>query len=260
LSIIAGLRRERDVAVQAAKAAGRVLLDWQGRFSVSKKGVNDVVTEADHAAQEAIRQMLERHFPQDGFVGEEAGADLRLDAARRWVVDPLDGTTNYVHGFPFFCTSIALEAGGKPVVGVIFDPVRQECFAAAEGLGAECNGAPLRTSKTVDLHDALLFGGLPADMRTNRKPLEVFLALGAKGYSVRRLGSAALALAYVAAGRAEAFFAHKVEAWDVAAGAALVQEAGGQTTHVDGSPYRTSRGDILADNGLLHAEMLAELR
>src|SRR5262245_44069741 len=191
--MIASLRQERDVAVQAAKAAGRVLLDWQGRFSIRRKGANDVVTEADQAAQDAIFKAIERRFPKDGFVGEEGG-NVRTDAKRRWIVDPLDGTSNYVHGMPFFCVSIALEVDGQPVVGVVYDPVRNECFAASAGEGADCNGVPIHASTIAVLDDALICGGMPADVRANQESTRAFVSLAQRTYAVRRLGSAALAL------------------------------------------------------------------
>jgi myo-inositol-1(or 4)-monophosphatase len=242
---------EREWAANAARAGGRLLLDWQGRFSVRRKGVNDFVTEADHAAQDAIQKMLERRFPGDDFLGEESAAPPRR-SGRRWIVDPLDGTTNYVHGFPFFCTSVALEAEGHFVAGAIYDPVRNECFSAALGQGADCNGAPLSVSTIDSLDDAVLCAGFPADLRADRAPLDAFVKFAERSYAVRRMGSAALAAVYVAAARVDAFWAHHVSPWDVGAAAVIVREAGGLASHFNRSPYTASAPDILATNGLLH--------
>jgi myo-inositol-1(or 4)-monophosphatase len=244
---------ERELAASAARAGGKLLLEWRGRFSVRRKGVNDVVTEADHAAQDAIQQLIERRFPNDDFLGEESDARPRR-SQRRWIVDPLDGTTNYVHGFPFFCTSVAFEADGKFVAGAVYDPVRNECFSAALGAGADCNGAPLLVSTVDDLDDALICAGFPADVRTNREPVESFVRFSERSYAVRRLGSAALGVAYVAAGRFDVFWSHRVSPWDVGASAVIVREAGGLVSHFDGRPYAAEAYDLLATNGLLHAK------
>jgi myo-inositol-1(or 4)-monophosphatase len=250
---------ERELAAAAARVGGRILLDWQGRFSIRRKGVNDVVTEADHAAQDAVQKMIERRFPGDDFLGEESTAAPRR-SGRRWIVDPLDGTTNYVHGFPFFCTSVAFEVDGQFVAGAICDPVRNECFSAALGQGADCNGAPLHVSTIADLDDAMLCAGFPADLRSDRGPLDAFVAFAEKSYAVRRLGSAALAAAYVAAGRVDAFWAHRVSSWDVGAAVVIVREAGGVASHFNQSPYTAEAPDLLASNGLLHAAVLESVR
>ena len=217
-----------------------------------RKGINDVVTEADYAAQDAVQKMIERRFPDDDFLGEESTAKPRR-SRRRWVVDPLDGTTNYVHGFPFFCTSVAFEAEGQFVAGAIYDPVRNECFSAALGQGADCNGTPLHVSSIDSFDDAILCAGFPADLRSNREPIEVFARFAESSYAVRRLGSAALAVAYVAAGKADAFWAHNVAPWDVGAGVVLVREAGGVASHFNGKPYGAEAADLVATNGLIHA-------
>jgi myo-inositol-1(or 4)-monophosphatase len=246
---------EREVAAAAAKAGGRILLDWRGRFSVKRKGVNDVVTEADHAAEDAVRQMIERRFPDYDFLGEESVAKPRR-SKRRWIVDPLDGTSNYVHGFPFFCTSVAFESEGRFVAGAIYDPVRNECYSAALGQGADCNGSPLAVSAIDSMDDALICIGFPADLRTFREPVDAFVKFSERSYAVRRLGSAALGTVYVAAGKFDSFWSHKVSPWDVAAAAVIVREAGGQATHFNGSPYIADAPDLLATNGLLHAAHL----
>jgi myo-inositol-1(or 4)-monophosphatase len=257
-TMVENWRQERDVAVLAAKSAGKVLLDWQGRFTISKKGANDVVTEADHAAQETIFRTIERRFPSDGFIGEENGG-ARPEARRRWIVDPLDGTSNYVHGIPLFAVSIGLEVDGELVVGVVHDPVRNECFSAGKGLGAELNGSRIQSSSIVSLEDALICGGMPSDVAAHRESVTAFVGLAMKSLAVRRLGSAALALAYVASGRAEVFFSHDVKPWDVAGGVVLIRESGGLVTHLQNEPYSLRRGDILATNGLTHADMVQSI-
>jgi myo-inositol-1(or 4)-monophosphatase len=252
VTMTASYSTERELAAQAARAGGRLLLEWQGRFSIRRKGINDLVTEADHAAQDVIQKLIERRFPDDDFLGEESTAKPRR-SKRRWIVDPLDGTTNYVHGFPFFCTSVAFEAEGQFVAGAIYDPVRNECYSAALGQGADCNGTPLHVSSIDSLDDALLCAGFPADLRTNHDPIDVFAKVAERSYAVRRLGSAALAVAYVAAGKGDAFWAHQVSPWDVGAGVVLVREAGGSATHFNGTPYIAEAGDLIVTNGLLHA-------
>jgi myo-inositol-1(or 4)-monophosphatase len=246
---------EREAAVLAARKAGSLLQEWSGRISVRVKGINDLVTEADHASQEAIREYLGRRFPRDGFLGEEGCGTRDPNVERSWVVDPLDGTTNYVHGFPFFCVSIGLEVGGRLVVGVIYDPVRQECFAASECGGATCNDLPMQVSPTGALHDALLCGGVPADPGMHRTALAEFVNLSKRARSVRRMGSAALSLAYVAAGRLDGFWHTSLHPWDAAAGAMIVAEAGGRVTNTRSNSYDLYLPVIVASNGLIHASL-----
>lgn len=249
---------EREAAIAAARSAGQVLVDWAGRFSVRSKGKNDLVTEADHAAQETIRQALVRRFPSDGFLGEE-GLDQGSDASRRWIIDPLDGTTNYVHGFPFFCVSMALESEGQLVVGVILDPIRKECFAAAAGGGAYLNSTSIQVSTTRQLGDSLVCVGLPADLTTDRHPVEAVLRVSMKSRSLRRMGSAALSLAYVAAGRLDGYWAHSINSWDAAAGVVLIREAGGQVGPLTGSEYNHHERSLVASNGLIQEELRREI-
>lgn len=246
---------ERDAATQAARRAGSTLLDWSGKISVRVKGINDLVTEADHAAQEVLRDFLGRRFPRDGFLAEEGEGRVNPEAERCWIVDPLDGTTNYVHGFPFYCVSIGLEVKGKVVVGVVHDPVRNESFVAAAGGGATRNDTPLRVSATEGAGDALVCGGVPADPERARRSLEEFTRLSGTARSVRRMGSAALALAYVAAGRMDGYWHTALHPWDAAAGALLVLEAGGRVTNLDQPGYDVYRPDIVASNGLIHDEL-----
>ena len=256
---VSAWQSEQDTAIGAAREAGRILLERAGRFCVRKKAVNDLVTDVDHAAQDAIRDRLGRQFPSDGFLGEE-GADLRgPQAPRRWIVDPLDGTTNYVHGLPFFCVSIALEVDGQIVVGVVYDPVRRESFCAVAGGPATCNRAPIHVSSVPGLADALLAGGLPTDISKDPAPAKMLTYLSGRAQAVRRLGSAALSLAYVAAGRLDGFWSGSLNPWDAAAGILLIRQAGGMATNYDRSPHDLYTPDLAASNGLIHSALTEEI-
>jgi myo-inositol-1(or 4)-monophosphatase len=220
----------------AARAGGRVLAAWLGRFAVTLKSARDFVTDADFAAQREIRGRLAAEFPQDGFVGEEAdegrsqppfGQPGHAGAGRRWIVDPLDGTTNYVHGFPAYCVSVALADGDDLVVGAIYDPVRDECFTARRGAGAWLDGRPIRTPVVTDPAEALTAFSLPPRVAAGSPAIADFVAIVPHVHSVRRTGSTALNLAYLACGRLHAFWARQVACWDVAAGFLILREAGG---------------------------------
>lgn len=255
------LRERLPAAQAAARAAARVLLDYQTRHGVRSKGHNDFVTEADEAAQAAAAAVLQAAFPHDRFLGEEqqAGhADVDAFGPPTWVVDPLDGTTNYIHGLPIFVVSIGLAAQQRPQVGVIYDPVRDEMFSAARGLGAESQGKPLRVSATAGLADALLATGFPASMAGQEHLNQAWRSFALRCRGLRRTGSTAFNLAHVAAGHFDAFYAHHIHAWDVAAGLALVEAAGGRVTTRDGRPYRLGSADLLlVSNGHVHDELVA---
>ena len=247
---------EREAAIQAARQGGEVLAQWAGRFTTQTKGLNDLVTEADVAVQAAISDTLLRKFPGDDFLGEEGYADeTKLKASRRWIVDPIDGTTNFIHSCPFYCISIALEVDGELVVGVIYDPNRKEMFAAAKGQGATCNGSRLQVSTSARLADSLINLGLPANPESMPESLEAFVRLSGKSRAIRRLGSAALASVYVAAGRLDGFLSHTIQPWDIAAAALLVREAGGRVTNLRSSQYNLYTRNILVTNGLIHEEL-----
>jgi myo-inositol-1(or 4)-monophosphatase len=221
---------------QAARAGGQALLSWIGRFEVREKGPSDLVTQADCASQEAIRQVLLTAFPQHAFISEEEEGQLDPSAEYCWVVDPLDGTTNYVHQLPHYAVSVALLNRGRPIAGVVFDPVHDECFTAAKGRGAYVNGRPIHASRVRDLSQALVAASFSAKVEAGSLEIDQFLAALLACQSVRRTGSAALNLSYVAAGRLDAFWALSTKAWDVAAGVLLVEEAGGVVTRLDGDP------------------------
>jgi myo-inositol-1(or 4)-monophosphatase len=195
------------------------------------------VTEADLASQEAVREIIQASFPQHDFVSEEGEAPMGLDGEYCWVVDPLDGTTNYVHQIPHYAVSLALLQRGRPIVGVIFDPVNRECFTAVKGQGAKLNGQPIRTSGVTELSQAVIAASFSARVDFPSPEIDQFVAAVKGTQGVRRTGSAALNLCYVAAGRFDAFWALSTKAWDVAAGVLLVEEAGGVVTRIDGSPF-----------------------
>jgi myo-inositol-1(or 4)-monophosphatase len=253
-----------DFAIQTAREAGRVLAEKFGRaIRVSNKGDIDLVTEADIASERLIVERIRSYHPRHAILTEESGDVVALgdvDSEYKWIIDPLDGTTNYAHGYPVFCVSIALEHEGRVVVGVVYDPTRDELFAAERGGGATLNGRSLRVSETSELNDALLCTGFPYDVRDRGDFARHFRNFIMRAQSVRRDGAAALDLAYVAAGRFDAFYEEGLRPWDVAAGVLLVEEAGGRVTHYDGSPFRVYTPPIAASNGLIHEAMLDVLR
>ena len=253
-----------DFAVQTALEAGRVLADKFGRaLQVSNKGDIDLVTEADLAAERLIVERIRSYHPRHAILTEESGDVAEAggrDSEYKWIIDPLDGTTNYAHGYPVFCVSVALEHDGRVVVGAVYDPSRDEMFAAERGGGATLNGRPLRVSETVELNRALVCTGFPYDVRERGDFARHFRAFIMQAQSVRRDGAAALDLAYVAAGRFDGFWEEGLRPWDVAAGVLLVEEAGGRVTHYDGSPFRVYTPPIAASNGLVHDAMLSVLQ
>ena len=252
-----------EAACAAARRGADVLEEWRHRFRVREKGRADLVTEADVGSQKAVFSYLHERFPDHAFLGEEEGAARDRPAAGApptWIVDPLDGTTNYVHDCPLYCVSIGLEAAGELVVGVVLDPRHEELFAAAKGKGATLNRRPLRTSTAARLEDSLLATGFPADMTGQERTLGWWARLSQRAQSLRRTGSTALNLAWLAAGRYDGYWAFDNHSWDVAGGVVLVREAGGVVTNVDGSAYDAHTPDCLASNGPLHPVLLEALR
>jgi myo-inositol-1(or 4)-monophosphatase len=249
---------------RAARAAGTVLLQWRGRFSVREKGPADLVTEADVAAQNVIRKLLHAEFPQIDFVGEESPAEEQAraqNAPLRWIVDPLDGTTNYVHGLPGWCVSIALAEGESLLAGCVFDPISDDLYLAAAGEGAHCNGVRLHTSDNTTLGQSLVAMSFPATASRQSPEIECFLEMLPHIQAFRRLGSAALNLCHIAAGQIDANWAASVNSWDVAAGILLVREAGGVVTGLRGEPYRLAERHLAAAaNSTLHEAFTSILR
>lgn len=243
-------------AEEAARAAGDVLRSWSERFTVSEKGPADLVTEADLAAQTAIVQILQPRFPAHGFLGEEGLSRAAAGSDYRWVIDPLDGTSNYVHRFPYFAVSIGLQQGTELQVGVIYDPTRDEMFAAARGEGATMNGRPLKVSRFERLSDAMVIASFPPGVTADSQPIRRFLAVLPFAQTIHRSGSSALNLAYIAAGRLDGYWSTSLKPWDMAAGALIVAEAGGRITRMDCSPLDLEIPDLLATNGTsMHDEL-----
>lgn len=245
-------------AREAARRGAAKLEEWRqaaGGFRVREKGRCDLVTDADEASQQAVRSYLAQRFPDHGFLGEEDLASQTrpaADAPPTWIVDPLDGTTNYVHDFPFYCVSIGLMIAGELVVGVVLDPCRNELFSAAKGQGATLNDRRLQTSQAPRLDEALLATGFPPDMRGQEKTLDWWRFFSLKARSLRRTGSTALNLAYIAAGRVDGYWAFDNKVWDVAGGVVLIEEAGGKVTNLQGGPNDPFSPFTLASNGPLH--------
>jgi myo-inositol-1(or 4)-monophosphatase len=252
-----------DAACEAARRGAAVLEEWRARFQVREKARFDLVTDADLNSQRTIRSYLQGRFPGHGFLGEEENAGSSRpapDAPPTWIVDPLDGTTNYVHDCPMYCVSIGLQVAGEMVVGVVLDPSRPELFSAAKGQGAFLNDKPIQVSRAAKLEEALLSTGFPPDMRGQERTLEWWRYLSLRTHSLRRTGSTALNLAYVASGRFDGYWAFDNHVWDVAGAMVLVREAGGVLTDVDGSAYDPYTPDALASNGPLHPVLLEVFR
>jgi len=244
------------VCEEAARAGGRVIQDWIGRIEVRKKGPADLVTQADFASQEAVRQIVLGAFPEHSLLGEEVDCDARADVRTeyRWIVDPLDGTTNYVHGVPHYCVSLALERRGELVVGTVYDPCLDECFTAARGGGARLNGRTIRASRVSTLSEALAAVGFPPNVQPDDPDLLLFLKMLPECQAIRRTGSSALNLCYLAAGRFDVYWSFATHIWDVAAGVLILREAGGIVTGTDGGDFLLEEASFLAAaNRPLHA-------
>ena len=253
-----------NIAVKAARRAGSIInraaLEG-GALEVKAKNKNDFVTQVDKAAEQAILGVIRAAYPDHSVLAEESGDAPGARPEYLWVIDPLDGTTNYIHGFPQYCVSIALEVDGRLEVAVVYDPMADELFTAERGGGARLNGRPLARSGTSALGDALLCTGFPYTIHERRgHQLDVFAAFLSQARAVRRLGSAALDLCYVAAGRFDGFWEEHLHPWDMAAGILIVQEAGGRVSRYDDSPCSLTGGQIVASNGALHDAMLVVIR
>ncbi len=252
-----------SIAIEAARSAGALLKRHAGKVREVhlKAGESkNLVTEIDRKSEEIIIEILHRHFPQHDILAEESGSERGRTSEYRWVIDPLDGTTNFTHGFPVFCVSIGLEWKGEIVLGVIYDPNFDELFTAEKGRGAFLNGKPMRVSQIERLDRSLLVTGFPYDIAENpNRAIERFVGFLMHAQAVRRMGSAAIDLAYVAAGRYEGFWEVNLNPWDMAAGVLLVTEAGGCVTTFDGGPFSIYTKEILASNGRVHDAMKSTL-
>ena len=246
-------------AIEAVVHAGDLQMASFGLdFQIDKKGTIDLVTEVDIAVERMFRDLIAERFPSHQVLAEELGGAVDVGAGGAcWVFDPIDGTTNFAHGVPIFCASLALEIDGVAEVAAVYDPNRRELFTAERGGGAFLNGWPLRVSAAAQLVDALLVTGFPYDVHARVEEIVgLFGAFVGKARAVRRLGSAAIDLCYVAAGRMDGFWETDLHAWDIAGGGLIVAEAGGRVTNTDGDPFSSRGGHVLATNGQLHDAML----
>ncbi len=258
---MADIRDFEELGIEAAYEAGRFILEhFRTALDIAHKGTVNLVTDVDIAAEEMIVSRIKKAFPDHSVVAEEKHRDGRKSDFI-WIIDPLDGTTNYAHGHPIFSVSIGLEIAGTLQWGVVYDPARDELFAARRGHGAFCNSTPIHVSKTRSLLEGLLATGFPYDIQTSDKNnLDNFGAFARRTQGIRRGGSAALDLCYVAAGRFDGFWELKLNPWDCAAGYLLVCEAGGTVSDFKGRPASIYEGEIVASNGSIHDEMVAVLR
>ncbi len=244
-----------------AREAGALLMDYfHQHLKIEYKGEADLVTAADRAAEKLIRERIMQKWPDHDVLGEEQGLTDR-GSEYRWYVDPLDGTTNFAHGFPVFCVSLALERRGsidERIAGVIYDPTRDELFSAAHGKGAHLNGEAIHVSKMRTLQESLVATGFPSHKRHKNPNIYFYHQITLRSHGVRRAGSAALDLCNVASGRFDGFWEFNLNPWDTAAGVLLVEEAGGKVTRYDGSPFELNSRETLATNGLIHGELMRE--
>ena len=249
-----------DAVMKAARGLKRDFGEVEN-LQVSRKGPGNFVTNADRRAEQTLRESLEKARPGYGLVMEEAGVVEGSDKSHRWHIDPLDGTTNFLHGLPQFCISVGLEREGQIVAGVIYDPIKDELFVAERGKGAYLNNRRMRVSARLDIADALVTCGIPHLGRGNHAQFlrEITTVMGAVG-AVRRLGSAALDLAYVACGRADVYWERALSTWDLAAGILLVREAGGFVSDADGGPDPLAAGSVACGNEALHRELIGLIK
>jgi myo-inositol-1(or 4)-monophosphatase len=248
----------KNTLKKAAREAGQIMKErFNSSFRVDNKdGVNDLVTEVDHASEKLIMDIIRNEFPDHFILSEEVG-EIKMDSAYKWIIDPIDGTVNYANGIPICCVSIGIEHEGKMIMGAVFNPFMDEFFFAEKGAGAYLNEQRIRVSDKDNVTHSCLVTGFPytyVDMPNG--PLEVFGRFIRKGIPVRRLGSAAIDLCWVAAGRFDGFYEHKLNAWDSAAGFLLVEEAGGKVTDFEGNYYSPYQPHIVATNGKIHDELL----
>jgi myo-inositol-1(or 4)-monophosphatase len=252
----------KETLINATEAAARVLQHYftSKNLQISnKEGINNLVTEADHASEKAIIQTIREQFPDHFILSEEAG-EMASGSEYKWIIDPIDGTVNYAHGIPICCVSIGIEHNGVVIMGTVFNPFLKEFYFSEKGSGATLNGELIQVTAVTDVINACLVTGFPYTyLDVPNGPLDVFSRFIRKGVPVRRLGSAAMDLCWVAAGRFDGFYEHKLQPWDSAAGFLIVEEAGGKVTDFTGTDYSPYQPTILATNGKIHAEMLSEI-
>ncbi len=251
-----------ETAIHAARQAGKVLSHYaRTGFRVENKSAIDLVTEADHAAEQCVIDVILASYPDHAFLAEERGRIGQGQSPYVWIIDPLDGTTNFAHGFPTYCVSIGLEYKEQCVLGVVYDPTRDELFSATRGGGAQVNDQPLHVSQTAQLDQALLVTGFAYDIReTPNNNLDHFARFALRVQGLRRTGSAALDLCYVAAGRFDGFWEVKLNPWDMAAGVVILREAGGKATNFCGRSHSLYGQELVASNGHLHESMISAIR
>ncbi|PWT98991.1 MAG: inositol monophosphatase [Candidatus Melainabacteria bacterium] len=255
------MKLAKEVAFAAARKAGQLSLERLGDVrKIDYKGVANIVTDVDQACEKIIIQMIREEFPDDEILAEESGKSSGKQSDRRWLIDPLDGTTNYAHGYPFFAVSIALTENDKGVLGVVFNAVAKELFWAELGQGAWLNDKPISVSKTGRLAESLLATGFPPNTpEAQRLSMEQFRSVTAASHGVRRDGSAALDLCFVACGRLDGFWERKLAPWDMGAGALIVEEAGGIVTDLTNGTWDIAQGNIIATNSMIQNELVAAL-
>ncbi|HZE83861.1 MAG TPA: inositol monophosphatase family protein [Puia sp.] len=249
----------KSTLIKAVEAGAKVMQQYfQGEFVISnKEGVNNLVTEADHASEKAIFEVIRNDYPDHFLLSEEAG-EIVMDSTYKWIIDPIDGTVNFAHGLPLCCVSVGLEQEGEIILGAVYNPFINEFFFAQRGFGATLNDKRIRVSGEMEVGRACLVTGFPYTFLDQPNgPLEVFSRLIRKGVPVRRLGSAAIDLCWVAAGRFDGFYEHKLQAWDSAAGFLIVEEAGGRVSDFSGKRYSPYQPHIVATNGKIHDELLS---
>ena len=251
-----------NFAIETARDAGRLLLEKFGRItSITKKGDINLVTEADLASEALIVERIKSYYPKHAILAEEGGDVIVVEgeSSWKWIIDPLDGTTNYAHGYPCFCVTLALEKAGEIVIGVTFDPTRNELFVAEKGQGASLNGRQIRVSETDEIGNALIVTGFPYDFKQREDFARHLTEFMMRSRGVRRDGSAAIDMAYVACGRFDGFWEEGLNPWDVAAGYLLIEEAGGRVSYYDGSEFNIYKPPLCASNGRIHGDMLGIL-
>jgi myo-inositol-1(or 4)-monophosphatase len=251
----------KKFAVNLAWEAGALLMERLNKLpDIQYKGDINLVTEADKMSEKLIIKAIKRNYPDHGILSEESPA-ISGESKMRWIIDPLDGTTNYAHGYPVFCVSIALEKDGAIILGVVYDPTRQDTFVAVRGEGAQLNGKKLAVSETSDLNYSLLATGFPYDIRESEENnLNHFQTMAKKAQAIRRAGAAALDIAYVAAGRFDGFWELKLKPWDTAAASLILEEAGGKVTDLGGRPWNILSPNVLISNGRIHEQLVAVFR